>query len=229
MRVLLWVPLVVGVSVVPAAADRIDLSSLAELEATGIGPRIFHREQTGWTDGRYDDGSVARGGLYGFFPEWFSDVYFNGTLYTYAYGVTEVICGCGNDYVFFGDADLIGGELLGATLGDRWGAINEPYGQEGAHAHFFELIQTARGLTFESPEVAWFYLQSPRAPADAFGRLTARSTIYDGSGEGKPRLFYTMGMDVPVPAPIPEPGTFVLLTTGLAAALAQRRHRKPKV
>ena len=52
MRFLLWVTLVVGVSVVPAAADQIDFSSLAELEATGIGPRIFHREQSGWTDGR---------------------------------------------------------------------------------------------------------------------------------------------------------------------------------
>ena len=125
MRFLLWVPLVVGVSVVPAAADRIDFSSLAELEASGIGPRIFHREQGSWTDGRYDDGSVAMGSVYFQFPEWFSDVYFNGTLYTYTYGVTEVVCACDEDYVFRGENELLGGELLGATLGDRWGAINE--------------------------------------------------------------------------------------------------------
>ena len=99
MRFLLWMPLVVSLSVAPVAAVPIDYSSLAELEATGIGPRIAHREQDGFTDGRYEDGSVATGGVYGFFPEWFSSVYFNGTLYTYVYGVTELICAnCDADY-----------------------------------------------------------------------------------------------------------------------------------
>ena len=93
MRFLLLTPLVVSLSVAPAAADQINFSSLAELEATGIGPRIAHRQQHLFTDGRYEDGSVATGGVYGFFPDWFSSVYFNATLYTYVYGVTEVICG----------------------------------------------------------------------------------------------------------------------------------------
>ena len=157
-------------------------------------------------------------------------MYFNGSLYTYTYSASEVVCACDEDYVFGGENELNGGELLGATLGDRWGAINERYGNEDdRRVAFAGLTQTDQGLVFESPEVGWFYLQSPRAPADTLGRLTTRSTIYDGSGEGKPKLFYTMGMDVPVPAPIPEPGTFVLLTTGLAAAFAKRRYRKLKV
>ena len=62
-------------------------------------------------------------------PEWFSSVYFNGTLYTYAYGVTELLCGnCDSDYWAAGEASMLGGELVGASLGDRWGAIHERYG-----------------------------------------------------------------------------------------------------
>jgi PEP-CTERM motif len=227
MRFLLWMPLVVGLSVAPVAAEPIYYSSLAALEATGIGPRIAHRQQGSFFDGRYADGSVATGGVYGFFPDWFSSVYFNGTLYTYVYGVTELLCGnCDSDYTNFGDPDMLGGELVGASLGDRWGGIGEPYGQEGAHA-IWNLIQATDDIiTFGSQEVAWFYLQSELAPADTFGLLSARSTNYDGSGEGKPRLFYTMSMDAFVP--IPEPGTLVLVTTGLAGALIRRRYQKQK-
>ena len=84
--------------------------------------------------------------------------------------MTEVNCGnCGEDYYFKGDANLIGGELLGATLGDRWGAINRPLGDQRGIARI-DLGETDRGLVFGSPEVGWFYLQSPRAPAVAFGR-----------------------------------------------------------
>ncbi|MET0164749.1 MAG: PEP-CTERM sorting domain-containing protein [Vicinamibacterales bacterium] len=220
-------PLVVSLSVAPVAADQINYSSLAALEATGIGPRIAHREQTRFPDGRYEDGSVATGALSGAFPEWFSSVYFNGTLYTYAYGVSELICGnCDSDYISFGEARMLGGELVGASLGDRWGEINEPYGLEDDFAFFVPLTQTARGFTFFSPEVAWFYLQTERAPADMFGLLSATSSMHDGSGEGKPLLVYTMSMDAFVP--VPEPGTFVLVSTCLAGALIRRRHQKQK-
>ena len=89
-------------SVCPLHRSRlipINYSSLAALEATGIGPLIADRRQIGFTDGRYEDGSVATGFVYGLFPEWFSSVYFNGTLYTYAYGVSELLCGnCDSDY-----------------------------------------------------------------------------------------------------------------------------------
>jgi hypothetical protein len=51
--------------------------------------------------------------------------------------------------------DLIGGELLGATLGERWGAINQRYGDEGGIALIFGLVETDRGLAFGSQEVAW--------------------------------------------------------------------------
>ena len=54
MRFLLWMPLVVSLSVAPVAADQINFSSLAALEATGIGPRIAHRQQHLFDDGRYD-------------------------------------------------------------------------------------------------------------------------------------------------------------------------------
>ena len=74
MRFLLWVPLVVGVSVVPAAADRIEFSSLQELGPPESGRVSAHVGQRHWTDGRYNDGSVATGGTYGGFPDWFSDV-----------------------------------------------------------------------------------------------------------------------------------------------------------
>ena len=89
MRFLLWMPLVVSLSVAPVAAEPIHYSSLEALEASGIGPRIAHREQDGFTDGgtRMDR---SRQGCRRLFPEWFSSVYFNGTLYTYAYGVTEL-------------------------------------------------------------------------------------------------------------------------------------------
>ena len=46
MRFLLLMPLVVSLSVAPVAAEPIDYSSLAELEASGIGPRIAHRDQS---------------------------------------------------------------------------------------------------------------------------------------------------------------------------------------
>ena len=61
MRFLLWMPLVVSLSVAPVAAEPINYSSLEALEASGIGPRIAHREQDGFRDGRYQDGSVATG------------------------------------------------------------------------------------------------------------------------------------------------------------------------
>jgi PEP-CTERM motif len=228
MRFLLWMPLVVSLSVAPVAAEQINYSSLAALEATGIGPRIAHREQTGFTDGRYADGSVATGFVYGFFPEWFSSVYFNGTLYTYAYGATELICGnCDEDYIFTGEPHMLGGSLVGASLGDRWGVIHEPYGQEDGFAFMVPLTQTAQGFTFFSAEVAWFYLQSELPPADMFGFLSTTSSIHDGSGEGKPLLVYTIGMDAFVP--IPEPGTLVLVTTGLAGALMHRRRQKRRI
>ena len=228
MRFLLWMPLVVSLSVAPVAAEPITYSSLAALEATGIGPRIAHRQQRSFFDGRYEDGSVATGGVYFLFPDWFSSVYFNGTLYTYVYGVTELICGnCDEGYWLHGEPHMLGGALVGASLGDRWGDIGQPYGLDlDQHAVFFPLVQTAEGFTFGSSEVAWFYLQSDRAPSDMFGLLSATSTIHDGSGEGKPRLFYTMSMDAFVP--IPEPGTLVLLTAGLAGALIRRRYQKQK-
>ena len=226
MRFLLWMPLVVSLSVAPVAADQINYSSLEALEASGIGPRIAHRDQVIFRDGRYADGSVATGSVNGFAPEWISSVYFNGTLYTYAYGVSELLCGnCDRDYISFGEVHLVGGELVGASLGDRWGEINEPY-FDNQHAGFVPLTQTARGFTFSGLEAAWFYLQSELAPANTFGRLSATSTIHDGSGEGKPRLFYTMSMDAFVP--VPEPGTFVLVSSCLAGALIRRRYQKQK-
>ena len=93
-------------------------------------------------------------------------MYFNGTLYTYAYGVTELICGnCDSDYIFMVKPTMLGGELVGATLGDRWGEINEPYGFDlDRVAVFVPLTQTAQGFTFSSNEVAWFYLQSDTCP-----------------------------------------------------------------
>ena len=121
---------------------------------------------------------------------------------------------------------MLGGELVGASLGDRWGEINEPYGVFDDFAHFVPGTQTANGFTFASVEVAWFYLQSELAPANTFGRLSATSTINDGSGEGKPRLVYTMSMDAFVP--VPEPGTFVLVSSCLAGALIRRRYQKQK-
>jgi PEP-CTERM motif len=205
MRFLLWMPLVVSLSVAQAAAEPINYSSLEALEATGIGPRIAHRQQGAFLDGRYEDGSVATGGV-SHLPDWFSSVYFNGTLYTYAYGVAELICGnCHSDYRSFGEAHMVGFQLVGATLGDRWGAILDPkIGADGR----------------------WFYLQSELPPADMFGLLSATSTIHDGSGEGKPLLVYTMSMDAFVP--VPEPGTFVLVSTCLAGALIRRRYQKQK-
>ena len=229
MRSLLWMPLVVSLSVAPVAADPINYSSLEALEASGIGPRIADRRQINFRDGRYEDGSVATGSVAGFAPEWFSSVYFNGTLYTYAYGVSELLCGnCHSDYWAHGEPHLVGGELVGASLGDRWGEINEPYGVEDDFAGFVPLTQTARGFTFFAPfEVAWFYLQSELAPADTFGRLSATSIISDGFGErDKPLLVYTMGMDAFVP--VPEPGTFVLVSSCLAGALIRRRYQKQK-
>ena len=226
MRSLLWMPLVVSLSVAPVAADQINYSSLEALEASGIGPRIAHRDQTRFPDGRYADGSVATGSVNGFAPEWISSVYFNGTLYTYVYGVSELLCGnCDSDYWRFGQVHMLGGELVGASLGDRWGEINEPY-FENQHAFMSVFAQTAKGFTFDSVEVAWFYLQSELAPADTFGRLSATSMIHDGSGEGKPLLFYTMSMDAFVP--VPEPGTFVLVSSCLAGALIRRRYQKQK-
>ena len=84
MRFLLLTPLVVSLSVAPAAAIPINFSSLEEFEASGIGPRIAHRAEGVFLDGRYEDGSVAHGCV-SHLPFWFSSVYFNGTLYTYAY------------------------------------------------------------------------------------------------------------------------------------------------
>jgi hypothetical protein len=98
MRFLLWMPLIVSLSVAGAAAEPIHYSSLAALEATGIGPRIAHRQQKVFTED--EDGTVAGGEVPGFFPGWFSSVYFNGTLYTYAYAATEVHCRCDPDYIF---------------------------------------------------------------------------------------------------------------------------------
>ena len=211
MRFLLWMPLVVSLSVAPAAAIPIHYSSLEALEASGIGPRIAHREQGEFFDGRYEDGSVAIG-VVATLPEWFSSVYFNGTLYTYAYGVSELICSggpCDDGYQFGGEAHLGGGfpQLVGATIGDRWGQIGDP---------------TAGADAF------WFYLQSAHAPADMLGRLIATSRISDGSFERRPHLVYTMGMDAYVPSPVPEPGTLVLVTTGLAGALIRRRYQQQK-
>jgi hypothetical protein len=153
-------------------------------------------------------------------------VYFNGTLYTYAYGVSELLCGnCSSDYLH-GEPHLRGGALVGASLGDRWGEIKEPY-FDNQHAGFVPLTQTARGFTFNGPEVAWFYLQSELAPADTFGLLSATSRILDGFGErDKPPLVYTMSMDAFVP--VPEPGTFVLVSSCLAGALIRRRYQKQK-
>jgi PEP-CTERM motif len=230
MRFLLLMPLVVSLSVAPAAAIQIDYSSLAALEATGIGPRIAHRQQQSFFDGRYEDGSVATGGVYFQFPDWFSSVYFNGTLYTYAYGVTEVTCGnCDEGYSHFGEPHMLGGALVGASLGDRWGAIFQPYGLNPPlpRADFILLTQTAQGFTFDSSQVAWFYLQSERAPSDMFGLLSATTILNDGSGQGRPALVYTMSMDAFVP--IPEPGTLVLVTTGLAGALMHRRRQKRRI
>jgi hypothetical protein len=229
MRFLLLMPLVVSLSVAPVAADPINYSSLAALEASGIGPRIAHRQQQSFTDGRYEDGSVATGGVYFAFPHWFSSVYFNGTLYTYAYGVTELICGnCDEGYWLHGEPHMLGGALVGASLGDRWGEINQRYGVElDGIAGMFPIVQTTEGFTFGSIEVAWFYLQSELAPADMFGLLSATTRISDGSFEGRPPLVYTMSMDAFVP--IPEPGTLVLVTTGLAGALMHRRRQKRRI
>jgi hypothetical protein len=120
---------------------------------------------------------------------------------------------------------MLGGALVGASLGDRWGAIHEPYGLDlDNFATFAPLTQTAQGFTFDSFQVAWFYLQSERAPSDMFGLLSATTII--GAG-GKPPLVYTMSMDAFVP--IPEPGTLVLVTTGLAGALMHRRRQKRRI
>jgi hypothetical protein len=228
MRCLIWMPLVVSLSVAQAAAEPIHYSSLAALEASGIGPRIAHRQQNVFTDGRYEDGSVAGGQVPGeFHTDWFSSVYFNGTLYTYAYAATEVHCRCDADYIFNGEFRMLGGALVGATLGDRWGRIEHTYGFNFPpdRAEFTPGDQTPHGFTFGSNEVAMFYLQSASAPADMFGLLSATTTV-NGSSEGKPTLVYTMSMDAFVP--VPEPGTFVLVSTCLAGALIRRRYQKQK-
>jgi hypothetical protein len=237
MRFLLLMPLVVSLSVAPAAAIQIDYSSLAALEASGIGPRIAHHQQDTFFDGRYEDGSVAAGfilDLTGDYPDnWFSSVYFNGTFYSYAYGVSELVCKggpCHTGYTFLGEAHLLGGELIGATLGDRWGAILEPSGGQGPTG-FSPLAQTAEGFTFgpvgAEGALSWFYLQTERPPARMFGRLSGTSSMSDGTFEPGPLLVYTMDMDAFVP--IPEPGTLVLVTTGLAGALMHRRRQKRRI
>jgi hypothetical protein len=225
MRFLLWMPLVVSLSVAPAAAIPIDYPSLAALEASGIGPRIAHRQQKVFTDGRYEDGSVAGGAVPEWFPGWFSSVYFNGTLYTYAYAATEVWCRCDEDYIFTGEFRMLGGALVGATLGDRWGRIEQPYGFNFPpdRAQFIPVDQTPQGFTFGANEVAMFYLQSASAPADMFGLLSTTTTVH---ASNSPPLVYTMSMDAFVP--VPEPGTFVLVSTCLAGALIRRRYQKQK-
>ena len=155
--------------------------------------------------GRYEDGSLASG-VTSHLPQWFSSVYFDGTLYTYAYGVSELICGnCDENYQFRGEASLVSFQLVGAALDDPWGHILDPT---------------------IGPDGRWFYLQSARAPADMFGRLIATSRISGGNvEEGQPRhLVYTMSMDAFVP--VPEPGTLLLVTTGLAGALMRGRYQK---
>ena len=153
-------------------------------------------------------------------------MYFNATLYTYVYGVTEVICG--NCDELNSEPSMPGGALVGATLGDRWGLIHQPYGVDLDRFAFLDTVtQTPQGFTFSSNEVAWFYLQSDRAPAEMFGLLSATSRSSGLPGQ-PPDLVYTMSMDAYVPSPIPEPGTLVLVTTGLAGALIRRRYQKQR-
>ena len=124
-----------------------------------------------------------------------------------------------------------GGALVGATLGDRWGVIHQPYGLDLDRSAFLvPFTQTPQGFTFFSNEVAWFYLQSTRAPAEMFGLLSATSRSIGLPGQPRD-LVYTMSMDAYVPSPIPEPGTLVLVTTCLAggSSVVDPRSRRARL
>ena len=121
---------------------------------------------------------------------------------------------------------MVGGELVGAVWATAGVKSTSHTALLTTSRILFPSHRPQRASPSHSVEVAWFYLQSELAPANTFGRLSATSTISDGSGEGKPRLFYTMSMDAFVP--VPEPGTFVLVSTCLAGALIRRRYQKQK-
>ena len=48
---------------------------------------------------------------------------------------------------------MLGGELVGASLGDRWGAIHEPKTFHQTGTVLFPSTQTAQGFTFVSPRL----------------------------------------------------------------------------
>jgi hypothetical protein len=227
LRTLGWLPLLLGLAT-PTFAARIDVA-----DVSGFGPVIAQINIPG-PDGYYADGSYAIGHP-SHLPDFFSEVRFNGTHFTYIYGVSRLVsCNCDLDYFIRSKGGRhLSGELLGGTLRGTWGNV---LGYRMGFADFQGLlanpVETATGITypgFGSADVVRFYLQVEESPRwgllRGFYRFNHQPLGFpDGEEEPLPPLFATIEDAVYVPTP--EPGTLALCGLGLAVATCARRWRR---
>ena len=133
---LLWMPLVVSLSVAPVAADQINYSSLEALEASGIGPRIAHRDQTRFPRRAVRGMDWSRQGpSTALLPNGFLAC--TSTARSIPTRTVSQSCSAATAIRTTGvlvQVHMLGGELVGASLGDRWGEINEPAVSRTRHA-----------------------------------------------------------------------------------------------
>jgi len=179
--------------------------------------------------GHYDDGSVAIvASLGSFIGRWYSDVYFNGDIYTYLYGIEDTLCGnCDSGYYLLGASRLMAGEFVGHRPDAQWGSA-----AEYDSFRFTPVSLTDNGFTFGGGDASIFYLLSTAPPA-LTGQLIGHYEIGNGRNPEDPLwgppLSFTATMPVYVPeqmAPVPEPGSLSLLALGLGALIAKRARKK---
>lgn len=179
-------------------------------------------------EGRYDDGSPAWvSSLRSFIGGWFSDVYFNGSRYTYLYGIEAAVCiDCGSGYYGHGQSTLLEGEFSGHRPNGQWGR---------AGWSFAPLGMTEDGFTFTGYDAAVFYLLSEMPPTLS-GLMRGHFEISNGYTHEDPlwgpNLFFTASMPVYVPDqqnPVPEPGTFALIAVAIGALVVRQTRAKSRV
>jgi hypothetical protein len=210
-RAALTAILLIG-STSPALAARIDIDDPALL-----GPLLLRDDI--WRANPYERA--------------FADVRYDGGIYSYIYAVS------GSPYfpgTFCCEAQMVSYAVTGHPLEDTWGAINGSAADWIAHPNESGYSNTATVesispvddgfIVVSTPGTGQFavvYMQSPHPPSRQ-GSLTYTGRVRDHDHGGI--LIIDSFQRGDVLAPIPEPGSIMLLGSGLLGLCTEMRRRR---